>query len=393
MTKKILVFSFALVFLSPLFAQERKMNFIDQDISSAIAQAKESGKLIFVDAYATWCGPCKWMSANIFTNDTVAEFFNQNFISLKLDMEKGEGIEFKKNYSVKYFPTLLFIDAEGNEMHRSVGASRKVEDYIDLGLMAMNPIKRLAAYHASYNVGEKSPSFLNTYLKKLDEAAMPTEAVVKSYYEGLSEDELLSENAWNIINKYDESVDSKGMLNVLNKKTEYVRAFGQDKVEAKLYKNYLNHLYSKVYAKEFSMKEMELTMIKIKKLNIPYWEKIILLGDLAHLSKEKKYKDYCEVAVEDISDYFNEDPKALNEFAWNVFEWSSKKPQLEVALGWSKRSVELEESPMYIDTYANLLYKLGQKEEARTQQQRAIDMLEKSGKDATDYKSTLEGFK
>ncbi|MGB0390108.1 MAG: thioredoxin family protein, partial [Salibacteraceae bacterium] len=391
MTKNLLAIAFTMVFLGSLVAQEKSMNFINQDIATAKAKAKESGKLIFVDAYATWCGPCKWMSANIFTNDTVSQFFNQNFISLKLDMEKGEGIEFKKSYGIKYFPTLLFIDAEGNEMHRSVGASKKVEDYIDLGLTALNPIKRIASYHSSFKSGEKSAAFLNEYLELLDESALPTEEVIKSYYEGLSEDELLSENAWSIINKYDKSVDSKGMLNVLNKREDYSKAFGQDKVDEKLYKNYLTHMYAKVYSKEFSMKEMELTMIKIKKLNVPYWEKIILLGDLAHLSKEKKYKDYCEVAVEDIGDYFNEDPNALNEFAWNVFEWSKKKPQLEVALGWSKLSIELDENPMYIDTYANLLYKLGKKDEARNQQQKAIDMLEKNGEDATDYKATLDG--
>ena len=44
------------------------------------------------------------------TNDTVADFYNENFINLKLNMEKDEGLEFAKTQSVRYYPTLLFMN-------------------------------------------------------------------------------------------------------------------------------------------------------------------------------------------------------------------------------------------------------------------------------------------
>ena len=106
-----------------VFAQNRSIDFIDNDLKAAQAKSKETGKIIFVDAYTTWCGPCKWMSKHMFTNDTIADFFNQNFVNLKMDMEKeGDGVEMAKWYGIRSYPTLIFLDADGNMLHRLSGA-------------------------------------------------------------------------------------------------------------------------------------------------------------------------------------------------------------------------------------------------------------------------------
>ena len=163
-------------------AQDNSIEFIDNDFAKAKEAAKKSGKLIFVDAYTTWCGPCKWMAANKFTNDTIAEFYNKNFISLKMDMEKGDGKEMAKSYNVRAYPTLLFLDAEGNLVHRKVGASRKNKDYTDLGLIALNPYENLAAYNKVWEEGDRSAGFVKTYLNKLGTARVVSKDVVSAFY-------------------------------------------------------------------------------------------------------------------------------------------------------------------------------------------------------------------
>jgi thiol-disulfide isomerase/thioredoxin len=378
---------------SQLFGQNSSINFIEQDFEKAKATAKSQGKYIFMDAYTTWCGPCKWMAKNMFTNDTIAQFYNQHFVNLKVDMEDGIGEELAKRYQVKYYPTTLILDAEGNVLHRSVGASRAVKDYIDFGLTGLNPLTRLNAFENAWNAGDRSEAFIKTYLKIREEAALENESILAAFYENKTDAQLINEPVWNIIFEFDKSVDSKGMNSLLKNREEFSNRYSKEKVEQRLYENYLNHLYAKVYAKNFSMKDMEMTMIDIKQKQIPYWEKIILLGDLAHLKKEKKFKDYCEVATEDIGNYFDDDPEKLNAFAWNVFQWSKKKEQLEVALIWANLAVAQNDSPAILDTQANLLYKLDRKEEARTQQQKAIDKLKANGEDASDYEETLASFK
>lgn len=262
-----------------------------------------------------------------------------------------------------------------------------------MGLIALNPYENLAAYNKVWEEGDRSADFVKTYLNKLGTAGVVSKDVVSAYYANLNEEQLIDEGTWNIISKYDKSVDSKGMVNLLAKKDAYIALYGQEKVEKKLYQNYLTYMYSKVNARDFSMKEMELTMIDIKKKQIPYWQKIILLGDLAHLQKTKKYKEYCEVVTDDAGEYFNEDAGLLNRFAWNIFEWSDKNKELEIALAWAKRSLELQEHSAVQDTYANLLNKLGRKNAAIAAGEKAVEMVKKEGGDVAAYEKTLESFK
>jgi thiol:disulfide interchange protein len=97
------------------------INFFEGNFKAAQAKAKSEKKIIFLDAYAAWCGPCKRMAANVFTDPAVGEYFNKNFVNLKIDMEKGEGVQLSQQYQVQYYPTLFFIDANGKIIKKLVG--------------------------------------------------------------------------------------------------------------------------------------------------------------------------------------------------------------------------------------------------------------------------------
>ena len=75
--------------------------FTDSSWQTLLAKAKNEHKLIFMDAFTTWCGPCKWMDKNVFPDENVATIYNRNFINAHTDMEKGEGIDLRKKYEVK----------------------------------------------------------------------------------------------------------------------------------------------------------------------------------------------------------------------------------------------------------------------------------------------------
>lgn len=99
------------------------IEFMKGSWTDALAKAKEEDKLIFLDAYASWCGPCKFMARTTFTEDEVGTFFNEQFINFKMDMEKDpDGPRLSKKYGLEAYPTLYFIDKNEKMVHMSIGA-------------------------------------------------------------------------------------------------------------------------------------------------------------------------------------------------------------------------------------------------------------------------------
>jgi thioredoxin 1 len=102
-------------------SESKGIQFFEGTWEEALALAKQENKLIFLDVYATWCGPCKRLKANTFPDPEVGYLYNSHFINVMVDGEKGEGPELRRKYGVRGYPTLLFIDHEGNVVERTSG--------------------------------------------------------------------------------------------------------------------------------------------------------------------------------------------------------------------------------------------------------------------------------
>lgn len=101
--------------------ENKGITFFDGSYAEALKIAKEQDKLVFLDAYASWCGPCKILKRGVFTKEEVGSYFNENFINLEIDMEKGEGPEIARKYRVRAYPTLLFLKSDGSVVKKAVG--------------------------------------------------------------------------------------------------------------------------------------------------------------------------------------------------------------------------------------------------------------------------------
>lgn len=101
---------------------DKGIAFSDLTLDQAKTLSKETGKLIFIDCYTDWCGPCKRMAATSFKDEKVGAVFNKKFINLKIEMEKNPiGQELAKRYRVRAYPTLLVIDSEGTLIKQVIG--------------------------------------------------------------------------------------------------------------------------------------------------------------------------------------------------------------------------------------------------------------------------------
>ena len=125
--KKWMTAALLVLFAATAFAQKNQGTVFEKGtLKELLALADEQDKYLFVDVYATWCGPCQIMAKQIFPQQKVGEFFNTKF-----NAEKGEGVNVAKRYSVKAYPTFLILDSDGEEVGRIVGgadADRFIEE-------------------------------------------------------------------------------------------------------------------------------------------------------------------------------------------------------------------------------------------------------------------------
>lgn len=188
--------------LATVYAQNRSIEFRDGTWQEITEQARKEKKMIFVDCYTSWCGPCKMLAKNIFTQDSVADFYNGNFVCFQIDMEKGEGPELAKKYSVDAFPTLLYIDAQGELKHCVVGYQQAGE-LIQNGRNALIGQNTLPDFQKRYEAGERDPEFVKEYIEVLYKAYRPQlqREVATEYINTLSERDFYTRETWNIIIK------------------------------------------------------------------------------------------------------------------------------------------------------------------------------------------------
>ncbi len=232
--KKLLTTLLCAIFAVSAFAQETNINFQeDPTFKNVLKQAKKENKYIFMDCYTTWCGPCKMLARNVFTKAPVADFFNENFINVKYDMEKGEGIKLKEQFNVTAFPTLLWLDGEGNIVHKVVGAGNA--DYmLAQGKLAADPQTNLAGLTKRYESGERNSELLSMYidaLKVCGETGKINNITVE-FIENMTAEDLAQEKYFAMVEANVTDPLSAPMQLIYKNKPYFIRAIGADRVNA-----------------------------------------------------------------------------------------------------------------------------------------------------------------
>ena len=156
---------FILYILIPSLFFAQGIKFETGTYSEILAKAKKENKVIFLDAFASWCGPCKLMEKNIFPLPSVGDFYNKNFINARFDMEKGEGREIAQKFSVYSYPTYLFINGNGDLVAKNMGYMEE-DNFLYIGREASNPENSKFSIKERFDKGETDPTFLVNAIKQ-----------------------------------------------------------------------------------------------------------------------------------------------------------------------------------------------------------------------------------
>lgn len=372
----------ALAFLGTTLAAQG-IEFHKGDWDSAVKQAAKEKKGIFVDAYAVWCGPCKWMAKTTFPDEKVGKFFNDNFISVKMDMEKGEGIDLAKKWDVKAYPTLLFFDSNGNKTHRASGA-QDVDGFIALGNDAMDPEKQVFTQAQKYADGERDPQFLYNHAMALNVAYLPVKEVAEAYMATQKDDDWTTKENWLFIRSMVRTSDHSLFKKIIDNRDAFEKVAGE---ELDIYVNQV--LTQDIIGVMRSKSEDDLKALKKKyKEMVP--KDAAALGAKADYMFYRMDKDKGPKAAENYFDNYCDNWNELNSAAWDYYEKQDDKKKLEKALSWAEKSIKMEENWYNTDTKANLLAKLGRTKEAAEMAQRSVEVGQAAGEDTKETEDLLK---
>lgn len=375
-------------------AQDQGIQFHHGNWNSALASAEKEDKLIFVDCFTDWCGPCKWMAANVMTDPALGKFFNDNFINVGMDMEKGEGPDLAKKYKINFFPTLLFLNAKVELVHKVVGV-RQIPDFLKMGQTVANGIEPISKLEAQFATGEYDREWLYKYLVRLSDAGAYDSLVTSEFEQYMQGEELLSADCWDVFKRIYRRTDSPQFLYVLNHLTQFEEQFGKKEVNMKLHQCYSGAVWRILNDKDFD--GYEDLRKSFSRLHLEDMDAQLAQMDIQRYRKELEPAKFQKKAAQLADKYLQDDPMTLNNLAWEIYEASNDEKMLNKALGWAKRSTEIEKNYPNMDTYGFLLFKTGHSDKAQEVLAEAIEIAKVNGDDyaatENDLKEWLERIK
>lgn len=398
--KKILLTLCAAILAAAGFAQTEPVSAVGIQFETGtwaeiLAKAKKQNKYVFLDAYTTWCGPCKWMDKNVFPTAEAGEYFNKNFVNAKIDMEKGEGLDIAKQYNVQAYPTYLYVDGDGNLVHRVVG-SMETPKFIAASGNALDPTKQYGTLLRRFDSGERDPEFLYNAAHAAQTAFDSKKAQELSNAYLATQKNWLEEKNVKFIAQFTESPKDAQFEFMRKNATTFQTALGgKDKYESKMYGIVYQASYTEVGLKRDVTKEQVPQYIKAAdeyfKKTLP--EQAPKLTSMFSMNAYRITKDWDNYARQAIGYYDNNasvSSMELNSVAWNFYENIDNPEHLKKALNWGLQSVKLSEMYANTDTVASLYNKLGDKKNAKLYAEKAIALGKASGQDVSGTEKLLQ---
>ena len=284
------------------YAQPRQINFEEGSFKDALTKAKDMDRLLFLDAYTSWCGPCKTMAKEVFTLDSIADFFNSHLVSLKMDMEKGEGIQLKEKYQIEVYPTFLLLNGDGQEVYRMVG-SCSPDRFLSSIKKGMAPENSMLVWEERYKEGERSADFIEQYSAFLAKSCQlkQLQQVVEDFFKDKSVEQICQEENWKIYDLYVKDINSDLFHKMVDEVELFKELKGVEVIDKKLSDEYVNVIFSSISGHEPLSESQSCQYEKdIRKMNIQDEETLFYLNSylyLATLRAQKKYDtilDICE---------------------------------------------------------------------------------------------------
>lgn len=366
-----------------LYAQG--IEFFQGTYEEAKTKAKKENKKIFVDAYTTWCGPCKKMAKEVFPTKEVGDYFNKNFICMKLDAENEKDHGFFKDYKATSFPTYFWVDADGILLDKQSG-STSPSGFIQMAQKAVNNKlgSKIQKLKERWEGGERNAQLVRDYvlnvLPSYDAPAMYPAMI--DYLNGLSEKELNSIETFRLFTGFCEPLDGRFRDDIIMKTyfaniKEYEKYEPKYSIEnltlsSKLYRTFVR-VHSGVYfSNKLSMEEKEKSVNEairyIKGLDFVYKDMYAECIEAEQLLYKKDYARGIQKMEQIVAEYGEERPSLRSHFLYTIIMSNycllETKPMIENVVKLATDNLKAIPGKTAVSYYAAMQYAAGNAQEA-----------------------------
>jgi thioredoxin-related protein len=354
-----------------------------QDFAAMQASAQQQGKFIFIDAYTDWCGWCKVMDKNTFSNEKVASFMKNAFVSYKLEMEKDSlGKLLSMKYAITGFPSYLIFNQEG-QLHTVLVGYMEVEAWLaTLEETLSKPTPERPAITSE--IGLDWPEFYQNAFGVSGKRKAATTDEVLDY---LGQNELNTEMPFTIAKRYSAWLTPEFANDVLARRAELSELFGADLVD-----DFINNILQSRIRKQIG-EDDEAALEKSLEEYMIYFPEAENIRPQVYQSFYLKHKKYSELVelVEANFDSYN--AAGMNSLCWDLYSGCDDPSVLKKASLWMEDVVNREPTYAYLDTYAALLYKTGAYKDAEIWAGKAIKAGKADNEEVEETEKLLEKIK
>ncbi len=411
--------AFFILILLALAAQSvsaQGINFFAGTWAEAKAKAKQENKPIFVDVYAVWCGPCKYMTNSVFTQKSVGDYFNANFISLKIDAEKGEGPTFASNNNVRAYPTLLFFDSNGKVVINSSG-TMEANELLEKGktIAKANPNKgggtqddvivdegggnsdenggssddngsvvdfneQIIDFRAGKLSIEEMQLFLINWFVDETQNPQTVDELFPILWQRLSMEEKLQEENLGLAHSCIRNVNSDVLKDIIKNKARFIELYESEVidelVESVIESQFIDHFTAQINGNNPSKDALFKDIAKTKPDILAYYKSKYRYYDAIY---NQKSDSELRAARKDYHDNHAKMPYELDSEAWQVVSTNGEYDSYSNALIWINKSLDIYESGYALAVKGWLLFKTNKKEQARKLATQAAALAEAQG--------------
>lgn len=371
------------IFCAIAISAQEAIQFQELPFKDIIAKAKKEKKLVFIDAYASWCGPCKMMEKNVFTQKAVSDYYNTNFINARFDMEKGEGRDIASKFGVRSYPTYLFLNGEGELVSRNTGYMEE-SLFVAMAQDINSPGNKKGSLKDRFAGGEKDPEFLINIMKL--NANSDYEFAKKAserYFQNKKKTEELTKDEIGFLLYFVKSSEDTNYNVFASRKAEIIKflpeeTYNEFDAQLKLGKIVEQSIddKNKKINDDYFMKAAEPLVGKeaaVKKLN---------QTKLSYYEQNSNFPEYEKAALDYYKNSEAFDPNELLRAAWIFADHVKTPASLKKATEWAEKSVMRSETSENTYILAKLYHLTGNKEMAKNYAEMSKNMAVQGNKDS-----------